>query len=207
MNKYLIGIIILLLAINVFAIANFLYYRKNVMAQLLMMEEEGKRVMPLEINLRANMENNARRIQDISGKNQKGELKCLHDFFDSGMDKILVCRFSELDCESCIDFTIKTLLGKNVVIEKDNILFVSTYKNDVNFNRQKQLYGIQDYESLNIMDLGIPLEDYGYPYYFILDKSLQVLDVFVPSKSSQVMIQKYFDEIQEKHFSHSIYEN
>ena len=200
MNKYLIGIIILLLAINVFAIANFLYYRKNVMAQLLMLEEEGKRVMPLEINLRANMENNARRIQDISGKNQKGELKCLHDFFDSGMDKILVCRFSELDCESCIDYAIMNAKKYGNRIGVENILYLGSYRNNRIFNRQKEMYGMDSCRTLNVPILGLPIEDLGRPYYFVLDRSLSVSNVFIPNKATHGMLDSYFNMLYDRYF-------
>ena len=200
MNKYLIFIASILVITNVISVINLSHYKRSYLILSEIMSKEVQKNTPLKLNFTANIENNDIQIDSIQLEKNNCQRLSLKDFFTDEKEKVVVCRFSEMNCESCITHSINTLLKWSSYLGKENILYIGAYRNDEIFENQKKLYGINSFHSLNIRNLNIPIEDFGYPYYFVLDRSLKVLDLFIPNKSSMSDIQNYFNAINEKYF-------
>ena len=82
----------------------------------------------------------------------------------------------------------------------ENILFLGAYRNHKVFEKHKALYGIEGFEVENIETVDLPIEDIGFPYYFILDNECNVLNVHIPDKSAPNVDYNYLQKIRERFF-------
>lgn len=162
----------------------------------------------LYANFITEIENSNIQLEDVIIKDSLNVTLPLGSIFRKNQSEMLVCRFSEMDCESCINYSINTLLQWSNRIGKDNILFLGTYRNNKIFNRQKPLYGIDTLITVNTDGVNLSAEDLGHPYYFILDSTLRVLNVFLPNKETPSIDNRYLELVCEKYFNSSRnYEN
>lgn len=85
-------------------------------------------------------------------------------------------------------------------IEKENLLFLGSYENNRIFNREKKLYGIDTFKTYNALSLNIPLEELGFPYFFVLNENLTIFHIVIPDKNTPALTQKYLEIINERYF-------
>lgn len=116
-------------------------------------------------------------------------------FRQNGSDKLFICRFSELNCEKCIDYAIDVLQSS---YEVQNVVFLADYHDKRILKCQIQKYGIDSIRVMNVREINLPIEALNKPYFFLLDSTLNVCNVFIPDKVSGNMKQKYFDMIKDK---------
>jgi len=113
---------------------------------------------------------------------------------------MFVCRFSESHCNSCVEFMINSVRQWAPSIGKDNVLILCDYRGDRIFNRIRALYQLDEFLMFNVRELEIPIEDYGFPYCFVLNKNQMIADVFVPDKAAPMVTSYYFDLLKSKYF-------
>jgi hypothetical protein len=199
-KKFLIAIIIALVGINIFTLINFQRYKKKNVTNASFLLHEQDELNALRVNFSTEIKNNNFQLKDISVKDSLNNRIPLRDLFKNGQSKILVCRFSELHCESCVNYSVKTLLHWVDSIGKDNVLFLGAYRNNKVFNKQKSLYGIDTLDAVNTTTINLPVEELGFPYYFVLDSTLRVFNVCVPDKGAPRINTKYLELIQKRYF-------
>ena len=120
-------IIVILIIIDIYALVILLQYKKDTLIYLRSLEIETERNLPMQDNIEASFENNGMKLYQVFGKNSKNEFVNIKDLYSNEYDKILVCRFSETNCETCVDFAIKNLLEKAYLIGNKNIVFLGSY--------------------------------------------------------------------------------
>lgn len=113
---------------------------------------------------------------------------------------MFVCRFSESHCNCCVEFMISSVRQWAPSIGKDNVLILCDYRDDRIFNRIRALYQLDEFLMFNVRGLEIPIEDYGFPYCFVLNKNQMIADVFVPDKAAPMVTSYYFDLLKSKYF-------
>lgn len=122
------------------------------------------------------------------------------DFFerlDTG--RVLVLRYSELNCNVCVDSALsyfKTFMKK---AGEDHARIIVDYNNDsylYQFLRVNQLTESIIYRSVSDSNR----VEINTPYLFITDKSRRIYDVFVPMKELPEVSKKYYNTIFEKYF-------
>lgn len=199
-SKFLITVIFILLGINVFLLTNFHLYRKNCTKSLATLSQDTDKLITHRTNLITGIENNNIILKNILVKDSLNNILPLDSIFFNGQDYILICRFSEINCESCINYSINSLLQYCDSIGKNNILFLGAYRNNKTFNKQKYLYGLKTFNTLNTNELPLPAENLGYPYYIVVNKSLQIQHIFVPSKRTPSSDSEYLNLICKKYF-------
>lgn len=200
MNKFLLIVAVVLLLMNVALSISYWQYKGQASFRLYALQSDMKGLIPLQENWESAMENDGYRLEGIQGKDADQNLVGLDEVFLKGRDRILVCRFSELDCESCIDYAIMNAKKYGNRIGVENILYLGSYRNNRIFNRQKEMYGMDSCRTLNVAILGLPIEDLGRPYYFVLDRSLSVSNVFIPNKATHGMLDSYFNMLYDRYF-------
>lgn len=198
--KYFLMVICILLGVNIYILIAFQQYKKNTAIQLNSLLEGTDDLMSYHTNMVADIENCNVHLKDIIVKDSLNKPLHLSDFFKNGQKAIILCRFSETNCESCINYSIKTLLRWSNMIGKENILFLVTYRNNKLFNRQKILYGIDTLNTMNTKEFQLFTEELGYPYYVIIDSTLQVLKTFIPNKGTPLIDNEYLDLISKQLF-------
>ncbi|MBP1617090.1 MAG: hypothetical protein H6Q14_917 [Bacteroidetes bacterium] len=202
-NKLLIGIIIALVGINVYMLVHL---QKGNSRNDAPVYSESDMLHTYKLNFIMGIKNSGLRLEDISMKDSSGMGVFMKDFL-KGRDKpMLVCRFSEQHCESCVSFAIKQLQGIVDSVGRENVLLGGTYRNNKIFNRVKPLYGIDKLLVYNVPELGIPVEELGYPYYFVLHGDLSISDVFVPDKGVPTLSNSYLGMIGKRYFDRNRHE-
>jgi hypothetical protein len=116
-------------------------------------------------------------------------------------NNILVCRTSQYNCESCNDYAIQKL--EVLCKEKPEIQVVLLgYYDSIrsmrivrdNHNPPSNMHYYQ------LLDYSLPIEAAGVPYYFAVDNSLEVEDLFVPNKAYPKLTDHYIEMIMQKRF-------
>jgi len=101
-----------------------------------------------------------------------------------GNNMTFICRYSDDCCRECVDYAIHILINQVDTSFLGNILFVGTNENNRIFKKQTKDLGLSSYHAYNCISLNIPAEEVKYPYYMIVDGSLNVRAVYFPNKSA-----------------------
>jgi hypothetical protein len=114
----------------------------------------------------------------------------------------LVFRYSELNCNTCIDKQIDILKKYAAKIGNDNIiLFVSSSNSRyrIQFKKVNNIH-FPIYELSSDLEKQLPNID--LPYYFIMEKNnLRINSFFIPQKEIHQLTEEYFRGILNKYFS------
>ncbi|MCR4558465.1 MAG: hypothetical protein K5685_00120 [Bacteroidales bacterium] len=109
----------------------------------------------------------------------------LLDFINTHGEKIIICRFAELECQECIKYAISVINKHKDVFDMTRVLFLANTKSKRIFKLQNKEYNIQKYNVLNcVEDLGIQAEQIEYPYFIVIDNELRVCGIYFPNKST-----------------------
>ena len=191
--------ILLLFRINKLKEQCFIYNEKYNLAK-----KDANKVTQYEFFMQTSIENNDFRLnQEIIVKDSIGREIPIRDLFNNTEDYILVCRFSERYCTDCNSNAIAELRKLNDAVMTKNITLFCLYDTDKGLNLMKHSYGIKGMRVYNSPGFNIPAEKKSYPYYFVMDNTLRVFDVFFPDKYNPEITEKYFKLITEKYFNNA----
>lgn len=97
--------------------------------------------------------------------------------------KILVFRYSELNCMMCVDQELVEL-RKMIHENKMKIIIITTYGEMHDLFLFKRTNQLVDVDIYNIMEpfTNISIEKNNIPYYFVLDSDFILKDLFIPNK-------------------------
>lgn len=121
-------------------------------------------------------------------------------FNDTGDSVLMICRTSLMHCEKCVDYAIEKAL--ELIRNKECNIKMVLFGCYENVNSLKILQ--QSHPMLDLFDIYLtpsvimPIDEHGYPYYFTLNKSLIVQDVFVPDSKEPVKTDIYWKCISGK---------
>jgi hypothetical protein len=116
--------------------------------------------------------------KEILISNEKGKFK-LDKIIDNGFK--LVLRYTELNCQSCVDTELSSLQNLANKIGMEKIVILASYKNNEDLIKFKRLNKLK-LPMYNVDSLSIPLENMNIPFYFICDKEFKTKLVFIPKK-------------------------
>lgn len=108
----------------------------------------------------------------------------------------LVLRYSELNCQSCVDLILEELMTFSTFNE-ENILLLAYYKEPSYLYQFKRMNRLQ-YPVFSIKNTGLPPDTLNVPYLFLLDQSLQVSNVFIPEEGDTASIKQYLNFASQK---------
>ncbi|MDR2146922.1 MAG: hypothetical protein LBE91_10735 [Tannerella sp.] len=195
-KKWLIFIILALLAINIYTMIGFRRFKQQNASEYV-----NDELHTLKVNFWTNIENSNIQLEATSVKDSSNNVLLLNDIWENGQKQMLVCRFSESHCESCVDYSIRQIHHWVDSIGKENLLFLGAYRNNKIFNKTKPLYNIHHLNVYNVSSLNMPAEELGFPYFFILSSNMTVSNVFVPDKATPAITQNYLKMINKRYFS------
>ena len=207
MNKNFIFVMFLMLiVINVLTLNSFYKYKKQCITRIETCEGVkftwANELRTYKHNFTAGILNSGislnKKIEIRDCDNNNIALKDI--FLKCGQKYLIVCRFSETNCESCINFSTKILHQWIDTTSISNVSFWGTYKNNRIYNQLKPMYGIEKFNSFNVSEFNIPAEENGYPYYFVLDSALNISNLFFPDKTAPEITKRYLEAIQKRYF-------
>jgi hypothetical protein len=205
MKRTSVFIIVALAVINCFILIRFNQFRQQctqkIAGFLNQNIEEADELHSHRINFTADIENSNIKLQRINMKDSLNEIIPLQNIFNDTQKYKVVCRFSEMNCESCVNFSIQALCRQIDSIGKENVLFLGAYRNNKIFNKEKALYGLNNLHTYNISILDLPAEQIGYPYYFIISNELKVFNLFIPDKAVPQLSTQYLALIKQRYFT------
>lgn len=198
-KKWLILIIAVLLGVNVFMLFHFqqLRQRYNFVLQEFVINSE---LHSLKVSFSASIENSNFKLEDVSVRDSLGNTLLLSDILSNKPKYVLVCRFSELHCESCIYFAVQFIRHSVDLIGAENIVLLGSYRNNRVFSRTMYSYGVHNLNFYNVGALTLPAERDRYPYYFILNRDLTVSNVFFPDRTTPSTTERYLRAINRRFF-------
>jgi hypothetical protein len=159
------------------------------------------RIRTHELNFTSTILNSNLTIESLEMKDSLNNVMPLRDIFKQGKESVLVCRFSERYCEDCVVFSMHKLAPWIDSIGKDNIVFLGTHRSNRVFRQIIASYEAQNLTAYNIAGLAIPVEQIGFPYYFMLDSACRVSNVFIPDKTVPPLCDSYLNAVKERYFS------
>jgi hypothetical protein len=189
-KRYLIlwgGIIAMLFGLNIFLAYKARGVKRN--CQMLLSSSAGAVVEhgALYTSLQKSYENSGLSLENVEARDSLKQSFDLKTLFVDGINKVLVVRYSENHCASCVQNAVETILKNRDDVDIEKVVFIGYGRRTIVFSKQIDQCGIRDYEVLNIEDLGIPAEAMLFPYYFVMDSTLSVLDLYVPNKATPDM--------------------
>lgn len=199
-NKTLYVLLVVLVGLNIFLVSSFSNYKKNKVFYESYLINNQESLEMLKSNLSANIANEGLSLESIMVKDTSKHEFPLDTFFISGQSHLLVCRFSDAHCESCVHNAVRTLLKQVGRHATTRVLFLGSYRKTSLLKIQMKDYGIEAMRVANVKSLNIPAESVGFPYYFLIDSSLHVKQLFFPDKVAQSINRKYLSDIQKKYW-------
>lgn len=114
--------------------------------------------------------------------------------------RFLVCRFSEYDCEQCVDYAIQKAIES---IKKSSLnvglIILGNYEDSHVLKAYcSTIPGIGMAFAYNAPGKLLPIDENHNPFYFVTDNTLKVYDVFSPDKMDVSMTDAYFELLSKK---------
>lgn len=201
-NTLLVLIILALIAINVFTLLKFnkLKQQKNNKNLVNNFQDNVKaeELNAFKASFKTNLKNSGLPLNEISIKDSLNNANPLKKVFDNTQKQMLVFRFSKRHCESCVVASMEVLQKWIGLIGDKNILILGNYKNNKIFQRTMKEYGIKYPNVYNSESFDIPAEELGYPYFFVLNRNLEISNVFVPDKGLSKITTEYLKGIHKR---------
>jgi len=201
-KTFMVLIIISLFVLNIFILIRFYQFKQQANANNAInsnFANSGKdELHSYMLNFTTSILNSNLQLKSVMIKDSSNIIKPLKDVFKNGQKYILVCRFSKMHCESCVSSSIEKLRVWVDSKRIDNVLFLGNYQNNRIFKRTVPLYGIKEMNVFNSPSLNIPIDELGYPYYFVLDNDMRISNIFVPDKGTPNITYKYLTNIQKR---------
>lgn len=115
-------------------------------------------------------------------------------------DNMLILRYSEMNCDVCVDSLISKLDLYMDSVGIENIALFTTSQNKGYIRRFKKVNKIK----FDIYDIGLKLDsvltDIGVPYFFVLSRNRRVNNMFVPQSEYIDLTDKYLHSIYMKYW-------
>lgn len=172
------------MALDAFLVYRYVVVVKTNAENSAVLLQELSEQTPILTNFTFMLDNAGFRLADVPVIGKEGGVPLLSLFPDSS-EWLFVYRFSEHHCESCMEYGLD-LLKSQTDSSDAGVLLLGEYANNRIFKRLVGELGIGGYHIGNSGRLNLPAEEYGYPYYFVLNKEGIVSCVYVPSKGQYV---------------------
>lgn len=150
-------------------------------------------------------------IANLNHYNLRDEAKVLPVILDNELfnfsngklrnKKLLVIRYSELNCDMCVEDFVKTT--QNVFKDTStHVLFLVDYKTEAYLNTFVRMNKVR-YPILKIQShqLGLESDELNVPYAFVTDEHLKVNHLFFPILGNNNRSVEYLTAIKERYFT------
>lgn len=111
--------------------------------------------------------------------------------------KILVLRFSELNCDLCVIDQLNHI--KKTLNENNKVILLASYSNSSKLKVFLNTHQVSfPYYTVREGALGMEIEKLNFPFYFVLGEDLQINQLFLPSKSLPEITEFYLTTLLKK---------
>lgn len=107
----------------------------------------------------------------------------------------LVLRYSELNCNVCVDTLLSCLNQRFAKLGMEHLLILATYHDERNYRIFKRINQIKEMYLIDSI-VGSRLEEENIPYLFFVDNDYRIKYPFIPHKEVMQETHKYLDFIE-----------
>lgn len=135
---------------------------------------------------------------NIKLEDETGQMVYLHDICPVSK---LICRYSEINCNVCIDAQIENIKQILSTWKNEDIIFIATYQQTRDLFVFKRVHGLK-IKIYNLKgNLNLPVERQNTPYYFIYNgRNNRATNVFIPVKENPEPTIYYLNSLFNKYF-------
>lgn len=201
MNKIFYLILVVFLIVNIFIYSQYTKMKRMILNISVLTEKICDYEVKLDIcsnNELIRVFNNGKLLnKEMCMYNMYGDKFNLHEIVNENK---LVLNFSELNCNTCVDEQLKYLNEYADSIGTSNVLIFVTCNDYSHMRRLKKMNKVK-FELFNLGDsLNNVIKDIGFPYFFVIDKSLRVNSIFIPEKGNKSLTYNYLDNILKNYY-------
>lgn len=185
---------IFILFISVIVLSIICYSKSRVIEELL---DDCRKLTNMNVNVQnqfRELETVGSQIDDLILMNDEGQLVDLSELINDSIK--LIFRFAENQCNSCYESQLE-IIGNLLKSECNDLIII--VNNDDNLRKIKlilQRYSIEMsvYKLCSSHEV-LPLDAYGKPYFFRINKDFCVFDTFIPDKHMPEFSSEYLKGI------------
>lgn len=148
------------------------------------------------------LQNNGYKLDDLYLQRlcDLSALKAQQLFDKLGDSVLFICRTSVYHCESCVIYAIQKALELFQDYDGKMKFVLWGYYDNVNSLKilTRTFARLAPEDIYLAPDIVLPLDSRGYPFYFTLNKSMVVQDIFIPSNYSPAKTDVYWNFISDK---------
>lgn len=199
-KRILTILVIILFAFNITLLINSLRYKKILLQykqEIASVVEANDIIEQILINRELNTIRNIGLQINIKQKitDEKGNKISITELLNKSPK--IIFRYSELNCQLCIEEEIKILLKYINDIGFDNILFFSTYNSTRDLFLFKRINQLQNFKIYNLKEekLNIPIDSLNIPYVFLVDSSGNVVMLHIPEKTKPEFSEQFYNVV------------
>ena len=118
--------------------------------------------------------------------NEKGDTLVINNII---LKPVLVLRYSELNCQSCVD-DLLTEIKEDGIFNATNTLLLAYYSEPAYLYQFKRMNRLE-LPVFSIQHTGLPPDTLNLPYFFLMNSKLQISNVFIPEEGDTDAIAAY----------------
>lgn len=201
MNRFLYLSLVVFSIVNIFV---YMQYQKTkkMMSDISVLTEN---IYDYEVKL--DISNNNQLIQICNNGKLLNKEMCLFNMFGEKINLYevvngnkLILKFSELNCNTCVDEQIEYINEYADLIGVSNVLIFVTC-NDYSLVRKLKKMNNLKFELFNLGDsLSNVIRDIGFPYFFVIDESMRINSIFIPEKNNKKLTFTYLDSVLKNYY-------
>lgn len=190
--------VFILVALNLILLGSLIYfhysYTQSMNASLRIRKALSNNLMYQENIMKYQLYSDGRKLNSkLLLQKEKGEKVA---FSKVVKKQVLVFRYSELNCQSCVDAML-TQLQKNKKFNNSNTLLLAWYNNPSYLYQFKRMNRL----NLNVFSIkttSLPPDTLNIPYFYLLDKDLKVSNVFIPEEGDTASVASYLIFVEKR---------
>ncbi|GAB1405450.1 hypothetical protein MASR1M74_26310 [Lentimicrobium sp.] len=102
---------------------------------------------------------------------------------------VLVLRYSELNCQSCVDDML-TEIKEDAIFNATNTLLLAYYREPAYLYQFKRMNRLE-LPVFSIQNTGLPPDTLNLPYFFLINSKLQINNVYIPEEGDTEAMAAY----------------
>ena len=136
-------------------------------------------IKELQFQLNTNFKNCGKNIRNAMISDTLWHTADFHAIFADSCDKMLIFRYSDSSCGSCVQSAIGTMNSLMYRFSTKKVAYISNCANRNIMKAQIRHFGLDNYSVFNCKQIDIPVEEKGFPYCFVMDSSCNVISVYM----------------------------
>lgn len=193
-------IIVLLILLNTFICYRFISTKRYDDMIIQSLSENSEERAYLWGHLSNSILNDGRKLNGLLVRDSIGDELVVRDMFQPNEKRLLICRFSEKYCQSCVKYAIDAIEHSLNFDETLNVVYWADCERSDSLRRYIDDYSLRDKRVFNVTNIDIHFEHSISPYYLIVDTSMQILSTYMPHKETYSLDSIFINQLYNRYY-------